>query len=74
MHQNLPLNLEMAVTVEMQKIALETEPNAVCLVPEKREERTTEGGLKVKENQDNLSSRTKEYLFCCVHNSEFFYF
>ena len=56
MYQNLPLNLEMAVTVEMQKIAIQTEPNAVCLVPEKREERTTEGGLKVKENQDNLKS------------------
>ena len=56
MHQKLPLNLEMAVTDEMQKIALKTRPNAVCLVPEKREERTTEGGLKVKENQDNLKS------------------
>ena len=41
----LPLNLEMAVTDEMQKIALDVLPNAVCLVPEKREERTTEGGL-----------------------------
>jgi pyridoxine 5-phosphate synthase len=55
-NQKLPLNLEMAVTAEMQKIAIETEPNAVCLVPEKREERTTEGGLKVKENQNNLKS------------------
>ena len=43
----LPLNLEMAVTDEMQKIALDVLPNAVCLVPEKREERTTEGGLDV---------------------------
>ena len=55
-HQNLPLNLEMAVTDEMQEIALKTDPNAVCLVPEKREERTTEGGLKVKENHKNLKS------------------
>ncbi len=54
MHQNLPLNLEMAVTDEMQRIALKTEPNAVCLVPEKRQERTTEGGLKVEGNQGIL--------------------
>ena len=41
------LNLEMAVTDEMQKIALEVRPYSVCLVPEKREEVTTEGGLDV---------------------------
>ena len=43
----VPLNFEMAATAEMQRIALETQPHAVCLVPEKREERTTEGGLEV---------------------------
>ncbi|MEQ1650908.1 MAG: pyridoxine 5'-phosphate synthase [Hyphomicrobium sp.] len=42
-----PLNLEMAATAEMQTIALRHIPNACCLVPEKREERTTEGGLDV---------------------------
>jgi pyridoxine 5-phosphate synthase len=42
-----PLNLEMAVTQEMLAIALHHRPHAVCLVPEKREERTTEGGLDV---------------------------
>ena len=42
-----PLNLEMAVTSEMLEIALHHRPHAVCLVPEKREERTTEGGLDV---------------------------
>ena len=42
-----PLNLEMAVTHEMLAIALHHRPHAVCLVPEKREERTTEGGLDV---------------------------
>ncbi len=42
-----PLNLEMAATPEMQKIALRHRPHAVCIVPEKREERTTEGGLDV---------------------------
>jgi pyridoxine 5-phosphate synthase len=41
------LNLEMAVTDEMQKIALEVKPESVCLVPEKRQEITTEGGLDV---------------------------
>ena len=42
----VPLNFEMAATAEMQKIALRHRPHAVCLVPEKREERTTEGGLR----------------------------
>ncbi len=45
--QERPLNLEMAVTQEMLAIALHHRPHAVCLVPEKREERTTEGGLDV---------------------------
>lgn len=42
-----PLNLEMAATDEMLRIALRHVPNACCLVPEKREERTTEGGLDI---------------------------
>ena len=42
-----PLNLEMAVTSEMLEIALKHRPPAICLVPERREERTTEGGLDV---------------------------
>lgn len=42
-----PLNFEMAVTDEMVAIALQTQPHAACLVPEKRSERTTEGGLDV---------------------------
>ena len=41
----LPLNLEMAATDEMLEIALRHKPHAACIVPEKREERTTEGGL-----------------------------
>jgi pyridoxine 5-phosphate synthase len=45
--QDRPLNLEMAVTQEMLAVALRHRPHAVCLVPEKREERTTEGGLDV---------------------------
>src|SRR5258707_9602687 len=42
---DLPLNFEMAATEEMLAIALRHKPHAACLVPEKREERTTEGGL-----------------------------
>jgi len=42
-----PLNFEMAATADMLKIALATKPHAVCLVPERREELTTEGGLDV---------------------------
>lgn len=42
---NLPLNLEMAATEEMLEIALRHKPHAACIVPENREERTTEGGL-----------------------------
>lgn len=41
----IPLNFEMAATDEMVRIAIETQPHAACLVPEKREELTTEGGL-----------------------------
>lgn len=50
-----PLNFEMAATEEMQKIALRHKPHAVCLVPEKREERTTEGGLEVAREENRLA-------------------
>ncbi|QRZ12894.1 pyridoxine 5'-phosphate synthase [Paracoccus methylovorus] len=52
---HLPLNLEMAATPEMQAIALRHRPHAVCIVPEKREERTTEGGLDVAGNEAFLA-------------------
>jgi len=48
---DLPLNLEMAATDEMLSIALRHKPHAACLVPEKREERTTEGGLDVRQER-----------------------
>jgi len=51
---DLPLNLEMAATEEMLAIALRHKPHAACLVPEKREERTTEGGLDVVGGLDKL--------------------
>lgn len=56
----LPINLEMAATEEMLAIALKTKPNAVCIVPEKRQEVTTEGGLDVVKNKKNLSEIIKK--------------
>ncbi|MDR1103986.1 MAG: pyridoxine 5'-phosphate synthase [Endomicrobium sp.] len=50
------LNLEMAATEEVLGVALDVKPDSVCIVPEKREELTTEGGLDVKNNKENLSS------------------
>ncbi|MCB1338473.1 MAG: pyridoxine 5'-phosphate synthase [Maritimibacter sp.] len=50
----LPLNLEMAATAEMQAIALRHRPHAVCIVPEKRQEVTTEGGLDVARQENRL--------------------
>ncbi len=52
---NVPLNFEMAATDEMQRIALRHKPHAVCIVPEKREERTTEGGLEVAREENRLA-------------------
>jgi pyridoxine 5-phosphate synthase len=51
---NLPLNLEMAATEEMLAIALRHRPHAACIVPEKREERTTEGGLDAAGQHNQL--------------------
>jgi pyridoxine 5-phosphate synthase len=51
----VPLNFEMAATAEMQAIALRHRPHAVCLVPERREERTTEGGLDVAADANRLA-------------------
>lgn len=51
----LPLNLEMAATEEMLEIALRHRPNAACIVPERREERTTEGGLDAAGQHDHLA-------------------
>ncbi|MEM7520682.1 MAG: pyridoxine 5'-phosphate synthase [Pseudomonadota bacterium] len=52
---SVPLNFEMAATKEMQEIALRHKPHAVCIVPEKREERTTEGGLEVAREENRLA-------------------
>ena len=52
---SIPLNFECAATDEMQAIALRHRPHAVCLVPERREERTTEGGLDVAGDENRLA-------------------
>ena len=52
---DLPLNLEMAATDEMLAIALRHMPHAACIVPEKREERTTEGGLDAAGQHNHLA-------------------
>ena len=54
-----PLNLEMAATDEMTAIALRFRPHAACLVPERREERTTEGGLDVAGGRAQIGSVVK---------------
>ncbi len=53
--ENIPLNMEMAATIEMQDIALAISPRAVCIVPERREERTTEGGLDVAGGHNHIA-------------------
>ena len=55
-----PLNLEMAATDEMVAIALRTRPHATCLVPERRAERTTEGGLDVAGSRAQLGPKIAE--------------
>jgi len=53
---SVPLNFECAATPEMQAIALRHRPHAVCIVPERREERTTEGGLDVAGDANRLAT------------------
>ena len=56
---DIPLNLEMANTAEMVGIALEVQPRIVTLVPEKREELTTEGGLDIVGQQESIQATTQ---------------
>jgi len=58
--ENIPLNMEMAATEEMLKIALDISPKAVCIVPERREERTTEGGLDVAGGHNQIVPIVRE--------------
>jgi pyridoxine 5-phosphate synthase len=55
LREGLPLNLEMAATEEMLAIALKARPHACCIVPERREERTTEGGLDAAGTHNRLA-------------------
>ena len=55
-----PLNLEMAATPEMVAIAVKTRPHAACIVPERRAERTTEGGLDVAGQQSQIAAAVAE--------------
>ncbi len=70
-HNLLPLNLEMAATNEMKEICLKTKPFACCLVPERREELTTEGGLDVKNQIDYLSKYVPDIITSGVKLSLF---
>lgn len=65
------LNLEMAATAEMQKICLETVPEIICLVPEKREELTTEGGLDVASRVDEIREFLKPIIEKDIETSLF---
>lgn len=67
----VPLNMEMAATPEMLGIALKTSPHAVCLVPEKRTERTTEGGLDVDAKQNPLVPYVSELVDAGIRVSVF---
>ena len=53
-NKKIPLNLEMAANLKILKIALKNKPNFVCIVPEKRKEITTEGGLNLKKNKNKI--------------------
>ncbi len=57
---SVPLNLEMAATEEMLAIALRHRPHAACIVPEKREERTTEGGIDAAGQHNRLAPMVRE--------------
>ena len=65
-NKKIPLNLEMAANIKILKIALKNKPNFVCIVPEKRKEITTEGGLNLKKNTNKikkiLSKRKKSKI------------
>jgi len=66
-----PLNFEMAATPDMVRIALATKPHAVCLVPERREELTTEGGLDVVGQRESLAPSIARFADAGVRVSLF---
>jgi pyridoxine 5-phosphate synthase len=68
---DLPLNLEMAATDEMLAVALRHKPHAACVVPERREERTTEGGLAVAGHEKALKRYVQEMVAAGIRVSLF---
>ena len=68
---DLPLNLEMAATDEMLEIALNHRPNAACIVPEKREERTTEGGIDAAGQHNRLAPFVRKLVGARIRVSLF---
>ncbi|MFT6072827.1 MAG: pyridoxine 5-phosphate synthase [Dasania sp.] len=66
-----PLNLEMATTHEMRDIAIAHKPHAICLVPEKRTEKTTEGGLNIADNYQFYADYIKSLSAACARISLF---
>ena len=69
--KKIPLNLEIAGTNEMLKVALKNKPNYVCIVPEKRKEITTEGGLNIRKNLKKLSFIIKKLNSSKIRTSLF---
>lgn len=67
----LPLNFEMAASEEMVSIALRHRPHAACIVPERREERTTEGGLDVAGGRDRLRPMVERLIEAGIRVSMF---
>ena len=55
-NKKIPINLEIAASMHMVKIALKNKPNFICIVPEKRKEITTEGGLNLKKNRNKIKT------------------
>ncbi|HEX4078079.1 MAG TPA: pyridoxine 5'-phosphate synthase [Rhizomicrobium sp.] len=68
---SLPLNLEMAPSAEMRDIALRHRPHAACFVPERREERTTEGGIDAAGQHDRLLDIVRALLLARIRVSLF---
>jgi pyridoxine 5-phosphate synthase len=68
---SIPLNLEMAATDEMAAIALKAKPHAACIVPEKREERTTEGGIDAAGQHNRLKPIVSELVRARIRVSMF---
>lgn len=70
-NSKIPLNLEIASTNKMIQIALRFKPNYVCIVPEKRNEITTEGGLKLNKNKKKLMYAIQKLNYANIRTSLF---